>query len=175
MAEMAKLRDEMEDSRVQIANSRLERTMAEFERGQVELAMIQAEISRSMVDNDFSQVGLSRFHVQDEIRPLPQEIMTNLEANMAELGRSQAQFMEEVNKPLQEEPNSKSEVDELAIAMAKLAKSRAELIMEKTRINVQIQPVPLKRLDKEMTPRATSCTQLGIELEQPPQEKGMSK
>ena len=57
--------------------------------------------------------------------------------------------------------------------MVKLAKSRVELIMEKTRINVQIQPVPLKRLDKEMTLRATSCTQLGIELEQPPQEKGM--
>ena len=45
---------------------------------------------------------------------------------MAELRRSQAQFMEEVNKSLQEESNSKSEVDELAITMAKLAKSRAE-------------------------------------------------
>ena len=46
--------------------------------------------------------------------------------------------------------------------------------MEKTRINVQIQPVPLKRLDEEMTPRATSCAHLGISIEQPPQEKGMS-
>ena len=46
--------------------------------------------------------------------------------------------------------------------------------MEKRRINVQIQPVPLKRLDEEMTLRATSCTQLGIEIEQPPQEKGKS-
>ena len=82
--------------------------------------------------------------------------------------------MEEVNKPLQDESNSQSEVDELAITMAKLDKSRAELIMEKTRINVQIRPVPLKRWDEEMTPRATSCTQLGIELEKPPQEKGMS-
>ena len=94
---------------------------------------------------------------------------------MAELRRSQAQFMEELNKPLQEESNSKREVDELTITMAKLAKSRAELIMEKRRINVQITLVPLKRLDEEMTPRATSCTQLGIELKQPPQEKGKSK
>ena len=83
---------------------------------------------------------------------------------MAELIRSQAQFMEKVNKPLQDESNSKSEVDELAITMAKLAKSKVELIMEMTRINVQIQPVPLKRLDEEMTLRATSCTQLGIKL-----------
>ena len=83
---------------------------------------------------------------------------------MAELIRSQAQFMEKVNKPLQDESNSKSEVDELAITMAKLAKSKVELIMEMTRINVQIQPVPLKRLDEKMTLRATSCTQLGIEL-----------
>ena len=58
--------------------------------------------------------------------------------------------------------------------MVKLTKSRAELIMEKTRINVQIQPIPLKSLDEEMIPRSTSCTQLGIELEQPPQQKGMS-
>ena len=68
----------------------------------------------------------------------------------------------------------KSEVDELAITMAKLAKSKVELIMEKTKINVQIQPIPLKRLDEEMTQSATSCTQLGIALEQPPQEKGMN-
>ena len=49
---------------------------------------------------------------------------------MAELRRSQARFMEELNKPLQEESNSKNEVDELAITMTKLAKSRAKLIME---------------------------------------------
>ena len=93
---------------------------------------------------------------------------------MAKLITSQAQFMEEVNKLLQEESNSKSKVDELAITMAKLAKSRAELILEKTRVNVQNQLVPLKILDEEMTTRATSCTHLGIELEQPSQEKGMS-
>ena len=89
MNEMAKLRDEMEDSRVQMANSRLEGTMAEFERGQVELAMVQAEISKSMVVMDDSQVGLPRFHVQDEIIPPPQERMTNLEAAMDELRRVQ--------------------------------------------------------------------------------------
>ena len=136
--------------------------------------MAQFKFSRSMVDMDHSQVDFPRFHVQDEIRLPSQETMANLEANMAKHRRSQAQFMEEVNKPLQKKSNSKSEVDELAITMAKLAKSRAQLIMEKTRINIQIQPVPLKRLDEEMNPRATYCTQLGIEFEQPPQEKGIS-
>ena len=174
MAEMAKLRDEMEDSRIQMANSRLHQNMDKMKRSQVELAMAQAKFSRSMANMDYSQVGLPRFHVQDKIRSPSQETMTNLEANMSELRRSQAQFMEEVNKPLQEESNSKSEVDELALTMAKLAKSRDELIMEKTRINIQIQLVPLKRLDEEMTPRATSCTQLGIESQQPSQDKGMS-
>ena len=124
-----------------------------------------------MADMIYSQVGLPRFHVQDEIRSPLQETMTNLEANMAELRISQAQFIEEVNKPLQEESNSKSEVDELAIMMAKLDKSRAKLIMEKTRINVQIQPVPLKRLDEETTAMAISCTQSTIKKEQPLQKK----
>ena len=157
---MAKLRDEMEDSRIQMANLRLEQNMAEMKRIKAELAMAQDEFSRSMAYMDYSQVGWPRFHVQDEIRSPLQESMENLEANMAVIRRSQAQFMEEVNKPLQEESNSKREVDELAITMAKLAKSKAELIMEKRRINVQIKLVPLKRLDEEMTPRATSCTQL---------------
>ena len=62
--------------------------------------------------------------------------MANLEANLDKLRRSQTQFMEEVNEPLKDESNSKSEVDELAITMAKLAKSRTELIIEKTSINV---------------------------------------
>ena len=68
-----------------------------------------------MANMDYSQVGLPRFHVQDEIRSPLQETMTNLEANMAELRRSQAQFMEEMNNPSQEKTNFKSEVDELAI------------------------------------------------------------
>ena len=135
---MAKLRDEMEDSRIQMANSRQEQNMDETRRIQADLAMDLVEFSRSMADMDHSQVGLPRFHVQDEIRSSSKETMANLEANMTELRRSQDQFIEEVNKPLQEESNSKSEVDELAVTMAKLAKSRAELIMEKTRIIVQI-------------------------------------
>ena len=99
MVEMAKLRDEMEDSIIQMANSRLEQNMAEMKRSQAELAMAQDEFSRLMVDMDYSQVGLPRFHVQDEIRAPLQETMTNLEANIAKLRRSQAQFMEEVNTP----------------------------------------------------------------------------
>ena len=122
MAEMAKLKDEMEDSRIQIANSGLEQNMAKMKRSQVELAMAQDKFSRSMVDMDYSQVGLPRPHVQDEIRSPLQDTMTNLEANMDELRISQAQFMEEVNKPSQEELNFKGEVDELAFIMTKLAK-----------------------------------------------------
>ena len=61
-----------------------------------------------MVDMNYSQVGLPRSHVQDEIRLPLQETMTNLEVNMGELRRSQAQFREEVNKPSQEESNVKS-------------------------------------------------------------------
>ena len=95
-----------------------------------------------MANMDYSQVGLPRFHVQDEIRSPLQETMTNLEANMAELRRSQAQFMEEMNNPSQEKTNFKSEVDELAITMANFAKSRVEFFKEEIRINVQIQPIP---------------------------------
>ena len=68
MAERAKLWDEMEDSRIQMANSRLEQNMAEMKKSQAELAMAQVEFSRSMANMDYYQVGLPRFHVQDEIR-----------------------------------------------------------------------------------------------------------
>ena len=54
---------------------------------------------------------------------------------------------------------------------AELAKSRIELFMEETKANVQIQPILLKRLKEEMTPKATSYTQLRLEKEQPLQEK----
>ena len=60
------------------------------------------------------------------------------------------------------------------ITVAKLAKCRVELFMEETRTNVQTQPIPLESLEKKKTPRATSYTQLEIELQQPPLEKGMS-
>ena len=61
MAELAKIRAEM-------ANSRLEQDMVEKKRNQAELAMAQAAFSRSMADLDYSQVGFPRSHVQDEIR-----------------------------------------------------------------------------------------------------------
>ena len=109
-----------------------------------------------MADMDYSQVGLPRPHVQDEIRLPLQETMTNLEANMAELRRSQAQFMEEVNEPSQEESNFKSEVDEWTFTMAKLAKCGVDLSIK-----------------EEMTPMATSYTQSKFEIHQPLQEKGM--
>ena len=65
--------------------------------------MAQTEFSRSMADMDYSHVGFPRFHVQDEIRSYLQGTMTNLETNMADLRRSRAQFMDEVNKPSQGE------------------------------------------------------------------------
>ena len=58
--------------------------MAELRRVQVEFSMTQAESERSMADMDNSQVGLSRFHAQNEMSPPPQEKMTNLEATMVE-------------------------------------------------------------------------------------------
>ena len=82
--------------------------------------------------------------------------------------------MEEVHAPSQEESNFKSKVDELAITMAKLAKCRVELFMEERMTNVQTHPIPLESLEEKKTPRATSYTQLEIELQQPLLEKGMS-
>ena len=45
---------------------------------------------------------------------------------------------------------------------------------EDASVDIQIQPIPLKRLKEEMTPKATSYTQLRLEKEQPLQDKGMS-
>ena len=56
----------------------------------------------------------------------PQEEISNLEATMAELRKFQAQFMEKVHTPPQEELNVKNRVDELAFAMAELAMTMAE-------------------------------------------------
>ena len=172
---MDKLKNEMENSRVQMVNSKLEQNMAEMQRSQAELVMAQAEFSRSMADMDYSQVGLARFHVRDEIRSPLQETMTNLEATMAELRRSQAQFTEKVNTPPQEESIVKRGVDELAIAMAKLAKSTmAEIPKKEASVKVQIRPIPLKSLEEENTPKVISCTKSTLKKEQPLQEKGMS-
>ena len=130
---------------------------------------------------NYSQGDLPRFYVQNEMSQPPQEEMSNLEATMAELRRvqidsatSQAQFMEKVHTPSQDESKFESEVDELAITMAKFAKCRAELLKRETRTNVQIHDIPLESLEKKKTSRVTSCTQLEMELHQPPMEKGMS-
>ena len=99
---------------------------------------------------------------------------------MVELRKSQAQFMEvytppqeELHRPPQEESNVKNGVDELAFIMAELAKTMAEMPKEEASANIQIQPIALKCLKEEMTPKATSYTQLVLEKEQPLQEKEM--
>ena len=86
-----------------------------------------------MGDMGYSQAGLPRFHAQNEMSEPPEEEISNIEAAMAELRKvqaesatSQAQFMEKVHTPSQEESKFESEVDELAITMAKLAKCRVE-------------------------------------------------
>ena len=100
---------------------------------------------------------------------------------MAELKRahdepaiSQDQFMKEMNQLLQEELIMENEVDELAISMAELAKTKAELCMEETKANVQFQSIPLKNLEETITPKATSHTQSEIMIEQHPQRKELS-
>ena len=50
----------------------------------------------------------------------------------AKFETSQANFMEEVNQPPQEELIFENEVNKLAISKAKLAKARVELCMEET-------------------------------------------
>ena len=77
--------------------------MAQLERGQAEMAMAQAEFSRSRVEMDYSQVGF--LDQNEKIQP-PHERMTKLEATMAELERvyveqatSQGLLMKEVNTP----------------------------------------------------------------------------
>ena len=71
--------------------------------------------------------------------------------------------MREVNTPPQEESIIERLVGELAITKAKLALSRAQFLIEETKFNAQIQPIPLKSLEEEMTPMVTSCTQLPFE------------
>ena len=95
----------------------------------------------------------------------PLEHKSSLEGTMAKLKRaqaesaiSQAQFVKEMNQPLQEELIFENEVDELAISMAELAKTRAELCMDETKANVQCQSIPLKSLEETITPKATSHT-----------------
>ena len=181
IAELARSRVEMEEFKAQMAKAILKKTMAKMRITQAESTMAQPEFSILMGDMDNSQDGLPRFYVQNEMSQPLQEEMSNLEATMVELRRvqaelttSQAQFMEKVHTRSQEESNFESEVDELAITRAKLAKCRAKLLKGETRTNVQIQPIPLESLEKKKTTRVTSCTQLEMELQQPPMEMGMS-
>ena len=51
------------------------------------LATTQVELSRSMVDMDYSHVGLPSFHVQNEMSQPPQEEISNLEATINEMKR----------------------------------------------------------------------------------------
>ena len=111
-----------------------------------------------MAKMDYTQVGFPKFLVKNEISQPPQEEMANLEATMAELRKSQAQFMEEVHTPQKEESNVKNRVDDLAFAMIELAKTMAEMPKEEVTFNIQIQPIPLKRLKEEMTQKVTSYT-----------------
>ena len=157
-----------------VQRSSLEEAMDELRRIQAESIMAQPEFSRTMAKMDYAQVGLPRFLVKNEMSQPPQKEMSNLKATMAELRKSQAQFMEEVHTPQKEESNVKHGVDGLASTMAKLAKTMAEIPKEEASVNIQIQPIPLKPLREEMTPKATPYTQLGLEKEQPFQEKGMS-
>ena len=98
---------------------------------------------------------------------------SSLEKTMAqdEFETSQANIMGEVNQPPQEELIFENEVDELAISIAELAKTRAELCMEETKANVQFQSIPLKSLEETITPKTTSHTQSVIKIEQHPQRK----
>ena len=61
-----------------------------------------------------------------------------------------------MNTHPQDESIVEREVDELAITRAKLTLSMAEFLMEETKFNAPIQPIPLKILEKEMTPMVTS-------------------
>ena len=78
-----------------------------------------------MAEMNYSQVGLPRFLVKNDMIQPPQEDMPNLEETMAKLRKSEAQFMEEVHTPPQEESHVKNGVDELTFSMAALANTMA--------------------------------------------------
>ena len=56
---------------------------------------------------------------------------------MAEHRKSQAQFMEEVHTPPQEESNVKNGVDEFAFTMTELIKTMAKMPKEEASVNIQ--------------------------------------
>ena len=119
--------------------------MAKFERVHAELVMENGEFRRSRAKMDYSQVALLGFFYQKEKSQPQNGRMTKLEATMAELER----------------------------VCVECATSQVQL-MEVTRAHVQIQPTPFKSMKEEMTPMATSCTQLTFERKRPKQEKSKS-
>ena len=129
----------------QVQRSSLEEAMDELRRTQTAFTMEQPEFSRSMTEMDYSQVGLPQFFNPNETSQPPQERMTKLEAALIEMKRVHAEC---VTSPVQ--------------------------FMELTRANVQIQHTPFDSLKEEMTPMATSGTQLTFEKEQPKDEESMS-
>ena len=167
MDELAKARIETENSRIQMAKSSLEETMVELRRSQVEIVMAKAENEKSMAELDYVHKGLPRFYAQNEKRE-----DDKLRGNMvewrraqAEFATSQAQFMEEVNQPPQEELILENEVNELTISMVELAKSRTKLLLDETKANVQYQSIPPKSSEETMTPKAISHTQSDVKME----------
>ena len=82
--------------------------------------------------------------------------------------------MSEISHPLQkEESNSEDSMTKLANMMVELAKSRVQMakatteFMEEMRDHSQIQPIPLKGMKEEMTPKVTYYTQIKIKINQP--------
>ena len=63
----------MEESRAQIAKASLEKTMVDMRRSQADLAMVQDEKEILIDDIDYSQVGLPRLYVQNEINQPPKK------------------------------------------------------------------------------------------------------
>ena len=68
----------MEESRAQMAKASLEKTMVEVRRAQVDLTMVQVDLTMVQVENeiligdmDYSQDGLPRFYVQNEMSQPP--------------------------------------------------------------------------------------------------------
>ena len=95
-----------------MAKPSLEKIVAEMRISQADLVMVQAKNEILLGDMDYSQDGLPRFYEQNEMSQPPQEEMSNLEATIAELRRvqaelatSQAQFMEKMHTPSQDESN----------------------------------------------------------------------
>ena len=83
IAELARSGAEMEESRAQMAKESLEKTMTEVRRSQANLTMVQAENEILMGDMDYSQDGLPRFYVQNEMSEPPQEEISNLKVTIS--------------------------------------------------------------------------------------------